>query len=291
MDELRSISIFAKTVELGSFRAAAKEFNLSPSVVSYHISQLEERYNIALLYRSTRKLSLTDEGRQLYEHAKIISGAAADCFNILARESTSPSGKLTISVPGVLTRSKLSKQIALFSKAYPKVKLCITYTDVREDLIANGIDIGIRIGVMPDSRLKSKRITSLRRKLVCSADYYHTKPKPESPKELNEWNWINLTMLPSSRSFRNSKGDLVETENQSSVDVNSVDATCQLSIHGLGLSSPPDFMVDKKIEQGDLIHVLPEWKIDDIPVYAVWPQNVKQESIASLFVSLLTKTL
>jgi len=290
MDELRSLSIFAKTVEMGSFRAAAKAFNLSPSVVSYHISQLEERYNIALLYRSTRKLSLTAEGKQLYEHASAISRAAEECFNVLARESETPVGRLVISAPAVLIESRFSEHIARFVKRFPKVQLSINYTDARQDLIAEGIDVAIRIGAMPDSNLKSKRIASLHRQLVCSPEYYQTKPAPDSPEDLYDWDWINLSMLPASRVFNDAFGTSIKTENKSSLSVNSVSATCQLSIRGLGLASPPDFMVEAAIKSGQLLHVLPDWSIDDLDVYAIWPENVKRKSIVDLFVENLTET-
>jgi len=285
IDDLRAMVIFAKTVQLGSFRATAKEFELSPSVVSYHISQLEQRFGVALLYRSTRKLSLTNEGHRLYEHAKVIIDEAEEGLDVLAGETTSPAGKLNITVPAVLTRSALSNQIATFSKSFPKVELNITFTDERQDLIAEGIDIGIRIGQMENSNLKSKKLFKVRRKLICSQTYFCSKSKPVSPADLDDWNWIGLEMLPASRTFRNKQGEIFKTVNKSSILVNSVDATCQLAIHDLGLASPPDFMVEKEIDQGQLVHVLPDWEIADIDVYAVWPANQRRESLARRFIN------
>lgn len=287
MDELRSIRIFAKAVELGSFRAAAKEFGLSPSVVSYHISQLEQRYDIALLYRSTRKLSLTAEGKQLYEHAQAVARAAADCLNLLARESTSPAGKLVVSMPAVLIDSDLLIKVAEFSKTYPKINIDINYTDTRQDLIADGIDVAIRVGAMQDSSLKAKLVSKVNRKLVCAPEYYNLKDQPKSPLDLADWNWINMSMLPASRSFVNKKGKTIKTENVSNISVNSVNASHKFSLYGLGLSSPPDFMVNAQIESGDLVHVLPNWEMTHLDVFAVWPGNVKRRSMVNLFVSSL----
>ncbi len=290
LEELRSITVFAKTAELGSFRAAAKALKLSPSVVSYHVSQLEARYDIALLYRSTRKLSLTEEGRKLFDHARVISEEAEFCLDILARDAISPAGTLKLSVPAVLTQSRLSQHIAEFCKRFPQVKLSISYTDARQDLISEGIDVAIRIGQMADSNLKAKGLGKLKRKLVCAADYYAAKPLPSHPHDLNSWSWIHLSMLPASRSFRRGRGKAVKTDNEASIEVNSVEATCQLAVQGLGLASPPDFMVDPLITEGKLVHVLPDWQMEDIPVYAVWPENVKRTSLANLFVTHLSET-
>ena len=287
LDDLRALVVFAKTVELGSFKAASSAMGISPSVASYHISQLEQRHGIALLYRSTRKLSLSDEGKRLYEHARVVVDEAENCLDILARDTETPSGKLTLSLPAVLTQSELSEQIAAFSKSYPKVSLSITYTDVRQDLIAEGIDVAIRIGALKDSNLKSRRVGALKRYLVCSPDYYESMEQPSTPADLETWNWVGLGMLPASRTFKHDSGASISTRNHSNIEVNSVEATCQLALLGLGLASPPDFLVKEKIEQGKLIHVLPEWNIDDIDVFAVWPENVRRTSLAALFISEL----
>jgi DNA-binding transcriptional LysR family regulator len=287
IDDLRAMVIFAKTVQLGSFRATANAFELSPSVVSYHISQLEQRFGVTLLYRSTRKLSLTNEGKRLYEHAKTMIDAAEEGLDVLAGEAASPTGKLNITVPAVLTRSALTKKIATFSKSLPNVELNITFTDERQDLIAEGIDVAIRIGQLDNSNLKSKKLFKVHRKLVCSQTYFSSKNKPSSPEDLNDWNWIGLGMLPASRTLKNQQGETFNTANKSSVMVNSVDATCQLAIHGLGLASPPDFMVEKEIDQGLLVHVLPGWEIADIDVYAVWPANQRRESLALKFINAI----
>src|SRR5579863_733071 len=119
IDELRALAIFAKTVEAGSFRTAAKELKLSPSVVSHHIAQLEERLGVTLLYRSTRHLSLTQEGNKLFEHAKEMLLAAESGLNIITQQSSEPSGRLIITLPSFFTKSKLVKDIAAFAQTFP----------------------------------------------------------------------------------------------------------------------------------------------------------------------------
>lgn len=274
IDDLRAIAIFAETARQGSFRAASKILGLSPSVVSYHITQLEERVGTALIYRSTRKLSLTHEGEILYQHALEMIASAQQGLNGITSDDDEPTGRLTITMPAALIRSPINQQIAMFSQQCPKIELHIIYAETREDLIAKGIDLAIRAGHMEDSALKSKRIGQVKRKLVCSAEYWSKRQEPSHPQELCSWKWVRLRMLPSYRTLIKAGMKPVRVEFESNICVDSVDAMAQLSLLGLGLSSPPDYLVDDLIEQGQLIELFPDWTIEPVPVYAVWPGNV-----------------
>ncbi|MCG8428477.1 MAG: LysR family transcriptional regulator, partial [Chromatiales bacterium] len=210
IDDLRAMAIFAELVHQGSFRKTGKVLTLSPSVVSYHITQLEKRLGTALIYRSTRKLSLTHEGEVLYLHAKQMLAAADAGLSQVTANSSAPSGKLTITLPSVLTRAPLNRKIAEFCKLHQQVELNILYTDIRQDLIAEGIDLAIRIGDMPDSTLKSKRLGDIKRKLVCSADYWANREPPASIEAISSWHWVKLAMLPNSRRFVNAQNRRIE---------------------------------------------------------------------------------
>src|SRR6185437_2160385 len=153
IDELRALAIFAKVVEAGSFRSAANALKLSPSVVSHHVAQLEERLGVALLYRSTRQLSLTSEGEKLFNSAKTMLSAAEEGLNSLAFRATEPIGKLNLTVPAMLTKSLLVADIIAFAKTFPKVVLSINFSDIQQELIREGIDLAIRIGDLKDSTL------------------------------------------------------------------------------------------------------------------------------------------
>lgn len=166
IDELRALAIFAKVVETGSFRSAANALKLSPSVVGHHVSRLEKRLGVALLYRSTRRLSLTHEGEKLFTSTKAMLSAAEKGLDSVAYHASEPTGKLNLTVPAMLTRSPLVSDIAAFAKEFPKVALSINFSDIQQDLIREGIDLAIRIGDLKDSALKSKRLFTMKRKLV-----------------------------------------------------------------------------------------------------------------------------
>jgi len=287
IDNLRAMFIFAKTVESGSFRGASRMLGISPSVVSYHISQLEKRFNIALLYRSTRKLSLTHEGEKLFQHAKAMIEAAEYGMDVLAGESAVPRGKLNVTLPAAFARSALIHSISAFAHRFPEVDLTISFDDGQQDLISNGIDIAIRSGELKDSSLKSKRILNLKRKLVASPAYCASRQSPGTPADLKDWEWIRLKMLPGSRTLTNPDGKSVQVNYESRIVVDNVEAMCQFAIDGLGLATPPSFLVEDAIVAGKLVEVLPEWNIEPLTVYAVWPSNAPREGLTARFVNFL----
>jgi len=286
IDELRAMAVFAKTVEMGSFRAAAHELKLSSSVVSHHVSQLEARLGVALLYRSTRRLSLTQHGEKLFESAKTMLAAAEAGLNAMAQQSPEPSGKLRITMPAFFARGSLIKDIAAFALAHPKVALSINFSDVKQDLIRDGIDLAIRIGQLQDSALKSKQLFTVQRKLVAAPHYLHGQCV-RTPQELQEWDWIGLSMRPDFKILRNAAGTSCKLEYQPRISVDSIDAVCQLALAGLGLATPPAFMVEQELAAGHLVEPLPGWQVEALGAYAVWPANAARESLTLRLIRFL----
>lgn len=290
IDDLKAIAVFAEMARQGSFRAAADVLGLSPSVVSYHVSQLEKRLGTALIYRSTRKLSLTHEGQVLYQHARTMLDAAQQGLNEVVSHDKEPQGKLTITLPSALTRAPINQRIAEFAKQHPKIELNLLYTDTRQDLIATGIDLAVRAGELEDSALKSKSIGTIERVLVCAPSYAEQHAAPLVPEDLAEWKWIRLAMLPMQRTLIGPAKQRIPIQYASQIVVDSVDAMAQFSILGLGVSTPPRFLVEDAIAEGRLVQLLPEWRVEGVPIYAVWPGNVSVNSNARRLLTYLTPT-
>ena len=289
IDELRALAIFAKVVEVGSFRSAANALKLSPSVVSHHVAQLEKRLGIALLYRSTRRLSLTHEGEKLFMSAEAMLSAAEKGLNSVAYHATEPTGKLNLTLPAMLTRSPLVNDIAAFAKAFPKVALSISFSDIQQDLIREGIDLAIRMGNLKDSGLKSKRLFTMKRKLVVAPALMNEHKPPRRPQDLLKWDWIGFKVRPHNKRLINQKGKTCLIDFEPRVIVDSMDAVCQLAIAGLGLATPPAFLVAEDIHQGYLVEPLPDWQAESIPIYFVWPPNASKESLTFRFMAFLER--
>lgn len=289
IDELRALAIFAEVVQTGSFRGAASNLALSPSVVSHHVSQLEARLGVALLYRSTRRLSLTDDGKSLFESTQRMLKAADEGLNRIAHTTSEPYGKLTLSLPALLSRSVLVDQIADFAKTYPKVKLSINFSDKQQDMIKDGIDLAIRIGDLKDSGLKSKKLFMLERVLVAAPSLIAMHKQARHPKDLTPWDWIGLKMRAHTKTLVHVDGKRSSIKFEPKIIVDSIDAACQFAIAGLGLATPPVALVTEDLTKGRLVELLPKWKVPSIPVYALWPHNAAKESLTHRLITHLAK--
>ena len=291
IEDLKSLLLFAKTVESGSFRAAARSLGISPSVVSYQVSQIEKRYGVALLYRSTRKLSLTDNGTRLLEHAKQMIEATERGLDLLSGKALQPVGKLTISLPAAFARSPLVTTISEFAQLNPKVEFSIGFSDIQKDLIAEGIDLAIRSGEMEDSSLVAKKIQIIPRKLVASPAYLKDRDFPESPRDVEQMEWIRLTMLPARRKFIQGTSKTHTVDYDHRISVNNVDGMCQLVKSGLGLATLPYFLAEEEIKAGRLVELIPDWQVEPLEVFAVWPPNAPRESLTRRLLDFLSQNL
>ncbi len=289
IDELRAIAIFAETIRQGSFRGAAKTLGLSPSVVSYHITQLEQHVGTALIFRSTRKLSLTDQGHSLYQHALAMLSAAERGLGSVTADDGAVSGNLRLTLSSAMVQSRVTRHITAFCKLYPGINLHIQFTDENQDLITNRISLAIRAGDLPDSALKSRRIGEVHRKLVCAPDYWNAHPTPKHPTDLATWNWIKLDMLQNRRILRHKTQPPAEITYASTLCVNSVDAMTTFCIDGLGLATPPDFMVEEALKAGKLRELFPDWTVDPIPLHALWLPNAAEDRATRLLLDHLVK--
>ncbi len=272
IDDLKAMAIFAETIKRGSFRAAANALNLSPSVVSYQITKLEDRLGCALIYRSTRKLSMTAEGETLYKHAtQMLDQAELGIRTVSGHDHAT--GKLTITLPLSVTSDIITRQLAEFSIANPGIDLHCLYSDEPKDLIAEGIDIAFRMGNLPDSSLNVRKIAVKKRTLVCSPDYYARHPAPTCPEELKDWNWIKHDMLPGSRTLYKD-GKKFELDLTGNISANSAEAMVNLAKYGVGLITAARWLIEDELADGRLIRVLPDWKVEPLNLYAVWHGNV-----------------
>ncbi|MBB5016838.1 DNA-binding transcriptional LysR family regulator [Chitinivorax tropicus] len=287
LDELRAMAVFAKTVELGSFRAAAAALGLAPSVVSHHISQLEKRLGAALLYRSTRRLSLTAAGEQLFEATQAMLHAASVGLDAIAAQTQAPVGRLRVTLPAFFAPSKVLDAIAAFAQQYPKVSLSMQFSDAKQDLVKDGLDLAIRVGALADSALKSRQLFTMRRVLVASPAYLQHRPAPTHPEALQDWDWIGLSIRANRKQWRSPAGEAAELGFAPRIVVDSLAAVCALARAGMGLATPPRFMVEQDLLAGGLIEVLPDWQVTPLDVFAVWPGNAPAHGLTQRLVTFL----
>ena len=290
IDRLRQLAIFAKTIDHGSFRGAARELRLSPSVVSHHISQLEEHLGVALIYRSTRKLTLTREGERLLSATRKMLEAVEGELLDLSVSANEPSGELRLTVPSVLTQSLFTDAIAQFSLAYPRIRLFLDFSDSRRELIDDGFDIAIRMGAGAANSATSRMLFGVERKLVASSDYLAKRPSISEPRELLDWDWLLLAPVHNAPlPFKKSGSRPVTIKPKARIFSSDAQALYRLARAGAGLAIVPEFLTTDDLAAGRVSHVLPDWTLKEIDVFAVWPSNAPKNGLIRLILEELSR--
>lgn len=280
MDHLRQIAIFAKTIDHGSFRAAAKALKLSPSVVSSQVSELEKRLGTTLVYRSTRNLSLTRQGEELLAHAHAMLEAAEAGVLSVTNQGSEPTGELRITMPAVLAHSPLVAKLADYAKQHTGIELSVDFSDSRKNMINDGYDLAIRMGWLKDSSLIARKLAHVERRLVAATAYVAEREMPRSPKDLRDWDWLELSALNSkSLVFKKPNEKTVTLKAQSRINANNAFALYQFARSGAGLAFVPDFLVERDLEEGTMTHILPDWQIEALGIYAVWPESATKNML------------
>jgi len=291
-DQLKAMAVFRKVVEAGTFRAAAESLGLSPSVISHHVTQLETSLGTALLYRSTRKISLTSDGHRLFDASTKMVEAAQAGLDAIRGNAEQPAGRLKIAVTGAVFESPpYIDHIVAFAKAHPKVDLSVSFSDQKVELIGSAFDAAVRIGWLEDSRYKTRKLCDIRRALVGSPDYLADKKLPRRVEELEALEWIKLAQLPVAKQLINTSGEVPSLRPKVAIEVDSVAALRRMALSGLGVAAIPRFLVAPDIMDGRLVELKPRWDLMSPGAYAVWPSNVSEGSLTMRFVNFLAKQM
>lgn len=249
--------------EGGSFVAASKILQRHPTIISKRISELETRLNVRLVERTTRQLHFTEAGHlyvQRLEAAKSALLSAEDEVSIWAKEA---SGTLRLALPATMGRIWLSPLIAEFIKEHSNISVHAEYSDSFVDIVTEGYDAAIRIGELPDSRLKATKLCANDRILSASPEYLKRHGLPTTPADLGKHNCLGFTGLSTFPAWKLYKGNQMETVLvRGSLTSNDNEALLAAALSGLGIIAGGSWLVSHQIMQGQLVHVLPEWRLD-----------------------------
>lgn len=289
IDYLKQMAIFARVVDEGSFRAAAKDIGLSPSRISETVSDLEDYLGVTLLHRTTRKITLTSEGRIFYARVVDMLRSAEAGLNELNALSLEPVGALRVAIPAFLSDGPLTTAIATFAKLHPNVAFAVSYSDNIHNIMENGIDLSIRAGWLEDSTMMSRKLAEGQRVLVAGRGYASQRPVPLRPADMEDWDWLRYKNRPDTSTFTNSQGETEKVTGNAQIEVDSISALYQLATQDTGATVLPSFLADRGIAAGKLVRLLPDWKLDSIGIYAVWPDKSRRESLTLQFVRFLAE--
>ena len=274
MGEFAAIPVFVAVVENGGFSSASRSLGVSKSAVSKRINQLENHLGVLLLHRTTRKLSLTEAGERYYEHAAQALSAAKKAEDSVTELQGEPRGKLKISSPMSFGRLHVAPLIPKFMQRYPKLQIDLVMDDRNIDLVADGIDVAIRAGDMPDSTLIARKLAPLRQVLCASSTYIERYGMPITPSELSERNCILFSYSGDANEWTLNKGDKSEAVMVSgSYRVNNSEAILEALREGVGIGRLPTFVAGPELKGGNLVRILESYHIPDHIFYAVFPER------------------
>lgn len=288
MNDISAIPIFTCVIEEGSFSKAADKLGITKSAVSKRISKLEAQIGVKLIYRSTRKLSLTEAGARYFEHAVIALRATQDAENAATELQKVPQGTLRISTPMSFGRIHVAPIIPLFLKKYPQIHIHMDMSDLTQDVIAEGFDISIRGGDLPDSSLIARKLAPLHSVLCASQDYIVRHGMPKTPQELMRHNCILYTYHTSMNEWifvKNSEESRVRIAGN--YQVNNGEALRESLILGLGIGRLPTFIAGENIQTGKLVPILSDYQMPHKTLYALFPEKQYMPEKVRVFIDFM----
>jgi DNA-binding transcriptional LysR family regulator len=288
MDKLAEYESFSKVAASGSFTAASKSLGISASAVSKHVRSLEERLGARLLNRTTRHVALTEEGRAFFERVQGLLHDVAEAEQAVGQQSALPRGKLRVGAPMDFGRSHLAEPIARFAQAHPQLTVDVEFADRFVDLIEEGFDVMVRIGMLADSSLVARRLAPCRHVLCASPVYLREHGVPPTPQHLAGHLKIEYA-YSSERSWRFETPDGPVRLNVSARHrSNNGEMIRALAVAGQGIALLPTFIVHEELRAGRLQPLLADSLVADTAIYAVYPHRKHLSAKVRVFVDFLT---
>ncbi|MEB7600745.1 LysR family transcriptional regulator [Raoultella terrigena] len=291
-DYLGDVEVFITVVEHGSFTAGAVALSTTPSVLSRSVSRLEVRLGRQLLQRTTRRVSLTEAGRLYLEQAR----AAFTLLDEAGRDAQGQEGELTgrvrLSVPTTYGHYRLPPLLARFARQYPQVQVELNITNRNVDLVAEGFDLAIRLGQLPDSGLVARKLEDAALLLVASPDYLQRMGTPRTLEELQRHLCLPFVMPRTGRLapwvFRDGGADVDWLPASSIKTSDDVLGVVSLAERGMGICQSYEFIVRERMQRGQLIEVLPQYRGRSRPFSVIYAPHRHQSAATRAMIDLLT---
>ena len=273
MNKFADIETFTAIVEAGTFSAAGERLGVAKSVVSRRISQLERRLGSRLLHRTTRRLALTDTGRNFYQRAVQILADLDDAEQSVTEETLELRGSLKLAAPLSFGLTHMSGAIAEFLKEHPAIELNLDLNDRNINLVEEGFDMAVRIGNLEDSTLVSRRLGTAQNITCASQSYLDRHGEPTHPDELHQHVGLQYSNIPYKQQWRyvNQDGKTIYAQPQIRIRSNNGESLASAAIAGLGITTGPTFIMGKYIKEGSLVSILNEYQRPSVGIHAVYP--------------------
>ncbi|MBY5532237.1 LysR family transcriptional regulator [Rhizobium leguminosarum] len=291
---LNDILIFMAVVDAGSFIAGGQAVGLSRSAAGKAVIRLEDRLGVRLLNRTTRTLSLTEEGRMFYERGLRILVSVDEAEASVAGQDSTPRGVLRLTVDDAFGRLVVLPLLEKYLRAWPDIQVEVSFTDRLADIVEEGFDLAIRVGATAtDTRLVSRVIATYKARLCASPSYLAERGEPRNVDDLA----VHDCLISAGRNqrqgwrFRGEGGSWIKAQGRSRLRLDSGEAIRDAALAGLGIALLPDFLVTDDLAAGRLRQILADFETDDAKIVTLYPDKRLLEPRVRRFIDLIVEEL
>lgn len=291
--QLYRMLVFASVVEQGSLTMAAEVLGISRSMVSQHLKKLEERLGCELLHRTTRRISLTEDGREFFHYCGELLQLARQAEAVTRPADEHLHGSLRVTAPVGLGEHTLLPLLGDFHRRYPNIRLTLMLEDSKLNLLEHQIDVAIQAGWPEDSEFRAIKLGSFDEQLVASPEYVATHGKPLHPDNLQHHQWLAhaSSHLPKTLTLHNGQGAEFRVRITPFISCNSTNGLIALALQGLGVVILPDNLVTEHLASGALALLLPDYHLREGGVYALHPYKENTPPRVRVFLDFLKERL
>jgi DNA-binding transcriptional LysR family regulator len=287
-----NVSVLAAIVEAGNFARAADALGLSPSGVSRALARLEARVGVRLLDRTTRSVSLTDEGRRLYSEVGPLLSGIQDVFTQTAGAATVVRGRLRVNVDAFFSRFMLAPYVGRFLDRYPDIALELVTRDQLGDLVGEGFDIAVRFGQPPSSSLVARKLFETRTVTVAAPAYLKKRGRPAAPSDLADHACLQVRNTLTGEVLADwtyrQRRKTVSVKTTGRLLVTEAGTMLGACLAGVGVARIKAIGVQDLLDTGRLIELLPAWRGEAFPLYALYPSRHLPAAKVRAFIEFVT---
>lgn len=290
MERLKGMSVFAKVVELGSFTAAARQLQMSVSAISQIVARLEDELQVKLLNRSTRSIGLTEAGKIYFQGCRRMLSEAQEVHEQLYAFNNTPIGTLRIGSSSTMAQNVLATMTAEMLREYPGLTVNLVTGIPAPDLIADGLDVLIRVGALQDSSLFSRRLGSMPMVVCAAKSYLAQHGAPEKPGDIGNFSWLEYSVRPDNDfELVSPEGNAIRISPQGRFVTNDSQTLSRWLKAGTGIAYVPLMWVIDEINAGEVEILFSQYQSDPRPVYAVYTQKDKLPLKVQVCINYLTE--
>jgi DNA-binding transcriptional LysR family regulator len=292
MDRYQMMTVYVAVAEEESFTGAARRLNISPPAVTRAVAALEDHLGVKLLQRTTRYVRTTESGKQYLDDSRRILNEIDIADAMVAGINTAPKGRLVVTAPVLFGRQYVIPGIIEYLNRYEDVEVCVMFLDRVVNLLEEGIDVGIRIGNLPDSSMRALKVGEVKMLLCASPDYLKQNGEPVQPEDLKNHSVIASRAGSNFQNWRFARnGREREVRLKVRLSVNTNDAAIEAAVKGFGITRLLSYQVAANIKAGQLKTILNDFESDILPIHIVHREDSFGATKVRVFIDLLAEQL